>query len=113
YQQDDGALVADANGVDGELMDCGGCTQVRSSGNVSMASFDPFVSAGGADGNLDTPDGDFTLATTDVAITEGGVDTASTSCGNTGQLHDCGALTVDFAGRARTLPTSIGAHEKD
>lgn len=50
-------------------------------------------------------------AGTVAAVSQGGKDTLSATCGND-NLQSCGNVVVDFDGDARTVPVSIGADER-
>ncbi len=91
-------------------------------GNVEVA-LQPeavFADLGGDDDDWATfADNDWRLATTDVAITEGGRDAGTFNCGAPGtgcpplNNQSCGTVTVDLDGADRTVPMSVGAFEAD
>ena len=113
YRDEQVNAVNDLDTLAGQALPCPSCGDGRASGNATLVSVDPFVSLLGADGLLDTIDNDLRLATDDPIIVAGGVDTAAAACGSTTTIHDCGSLTSDLLGSPRTLPTSVGAYEKD
>lgn len=91
------------------------CWTARAAGNVSTALMPSavFTSMAGADASLATlSDDDWSLLTNDVAITQGGKDTSQSTCGSYEAPRACGNVEIDFAGLARSVPYSIGAHEK-
>jgi hypothetical protein len=113
YRDEGASSVTDISSLTGQPIACSACGSTKAVGNVTLAATDPFVLLAGADSDLDTDDNDAHLATSDIPITAGGVATTTAACGSVETPHDCGAVTSDRDGVARTVPPSVGAYEKD
>ena len=74
---------------------------------------DLFVDPDGPDDAIATgEDNDFRLNTDNPFVTQGGMDSTSTSCGPREMPWFCGGSAADLTGAVRQLPFSIGAYEK-